>query len=479
MAKTKNSKQTKKRELFPIPYEYIFVVVAIIFGILIIYQNPPFHSNDEDRHFIKAYYIAHNGFYEELSDDKKKVGGYLPKNLVEVVRRFQGFPYQNGQKMDRNYVEKLSAVPLNENDKEFANVQLYRKSFWSYLPSAIGIKLAGNSNPVTIGYYARIGSLIFYIIIMFIVIKRTPVFKSVFFLYGLMPMTLYQAGSVTQDVFIFGGTFILFSAFLRYALIDEVKFTWKDMIFLIIILFFMRSAKNGYFLVPAIFYFVPKSKISKSLNYILYIILITFLIFLSYKMNWDFTKFDHNSEINSELVRDGGFKRDFVTNRNESLKNYTSDIPMLFDHLTRNILFFKKEFITGAFGRFGYSYSMLSETFVILNGILLIIVATFSGKRQYNFTSKFVPISISLIGLVSSVLLIFGFLLASPIGAEMVFGFQGRYLIPFVPLILLAFYNHKLNFEYWDKYGSLFLGAYAFIMLGYVLSQMKILFYAY
>lgn len=472
-------KATQKQNNFLlIPYEWVFVVLAFIFGLMFVYQNPPFHSNDEDRHFYRAYSLAYHGFFPELNADSTKIGGEMPKNLMNVVKRFQGFPYQNGQKMNKKMVEKLSKVPLNKNDSEFYHLKIQIAGFLPFIPHAIAIKLSGNANPVTLGYAGRIGGLIFYIVCMFFIIRGTPVYKSVFMLIGLMPMTLYQASSVTYDTMFIVGIFAYLSLFLKVSLSDDTKFGWKHLIYFFLLLFFTLSIKRGHIIFPFILLLIPKHRFKDGLKPIVMYILILATIIIS--INFNFTDLFKSivKEISSGLQKSYPFQKDFVFNESLRHSNMLADIPGTISDLWQNILHFRQEWLAGVFGRFGYSYSNLPDAFYILNGLVLLAVVSLSGKRNYDL-GAWRKYALAALGILNSLALIAGFYGKSPIGAEMIFGFQGRYFLPLVPFVLFMFYNSKLESKYWNNWGSIFLGAYCFIMLGYTYSQMRVLFYAF
>jgi len=75
--------------------EYIFVVLGLLFGLMIIYANPPFHSNDEDRHFYLAYEYAQGNFEPIVQNGK--VGFNLPISLYNISVSTQGKNYAAGQ----------------------------------------------------------------------------------------------------------------------------------------------------------------------------------------------------------------------------------------------------------------------------------------------------------------------------------------------------------------------------------------------
>ncbi len=66
-------------------------------------------------------------------------------------------------------------------------------------------------------YLARFANLLLYVLIVYSAIKLTPVHKWVFFLLALMPMTLYEAASLSADSFTIAVSFLLIALFLKFS----------------------------------------------------------------------------------------------------------------------------------------------------------------------------------------------------------------------------------------------------------------------
>ncbi|MDQ1265368.1 MAG: hypothetical protein QG635_518, partial [Bacteroidota bacterium] len=52
------SKTKQKFGFIDMPLEIIFAVLGLIFGLFFVFINPPFQTNDSDRHFFHAYHIS-------------------------------------------------------------------------------------------------------------------------------------------------------------------------------------------------------------------------------------------------------------------------------------------------------------------------------------------------------------------------------------------------------------------------------------
>src|SRR5574339_595052 len=90
-----------------IPLEYFFVVIALFFGMRMVFVNPPWQTNDEDRHFYNSWYYA-NGYFEPESRDKK-IGNPLPQKIIRQVDRFQGISFKDN-KIDKEMLDSLKNI---------------------------------------------------------------------------------------------------------------------------------------------------------------------------------------------------------------------------------------------------------------------------------------------------------------------------------------------------------------------------------
>ena len=89
----------------PISTEHLFVILGLIFGLLFVFINPPFQTNDEDRHFIHAFMLADGTIMPKQG--VAKIGGEVPNNLMTIVKGFQGIRFANNDKIDKGKFEEL------------------------------------------------------------------------------------------------------------------------------------------------------------------------------------------------------------------------------------------------------------------------------------------------------------------------------------------------------------------------------------
>lgn len=467
--KNKEEKQ-KKTGALKIDYEHVFVVLGLIFGILLAFMNPPWQSNDEDRHFLHAYFISEGKILGTPRTDK--VGGYLPRNLVETVNSFQGIAFYEGRKIDPSKETLAKQTALDESNKEFYHNFHFRENPLAFIPYSIGI-FAGkiiNSNPVWLLYFARIAGLLVYLALMYLTIKLTPVFKSVFYLFGLTPMVLYQSSSVTYDMLSNSLSFLMVGIALYYAFTHEGELTWKNLLLFFLLAVAHRFSKNGYYLIPFIFFIVPRNKIGSNAKMaIMFIALAMASVIPSYTW-WPLVQSASSGVVIPEM------KKDFYVSMSENLSLNLSAPVTFISNIIMNLFHFGKEWMGGVLGRFGYAYAMMPEWFLAIHGIILIIVAFLDSSSKIVF-SIYQKMVVAAVAFGSIALIILAFYLTSPVGASMVFGLQGRYFIPAVPVLLLLLYNSMNEKPRIYRQKMLIIGIYAAAALIYTLVFINNYFY--
>lgn len=443
--------------------EYIFLTFGLIFGILLVFANPPYHSNDEDRHFYCSYFIASGQIIPVVKGNE--VGGYLPVNLLNVTNSFQGIPYFQGKKVTSEMIEKAKKVELEPHKLQFYHNYHFNHNPISYLPFSIGILVGKqlDSRPIWLMWFGRIAGLIFYIAIIFIALKLMPIMKNAFMLMTLTPMTLYQAASITYDTPLIAFTFLFIALVLKYNFTNET-IGWKELLAIAIVLIFHRYSKDGYIFIPFLFYILPMYKFGSKRNaMMIYIGYFLFVVFLYFLPNLTWGAIISSLNINYEALPK--IKRDYLHDRALNL-SYQLQQPLQFiGNIIMNSFHFKEDWIAGAFGKFGYSYTKMPTWIYIIHGLLLISVAFFdSSKLILSNKQKLLIFGVAVI---SAMAIIVGFYLDSPVGNNQVFGLQGRYFIPIIPLFMLSLSNNNYIDSKFNKYFPLISGLYLSLFLTY------------
>lgn len=172
--------------------EWLFVVYALIFGLLLIfYAQPVKNSWDEQIHFGNAYSLAFGRNVEwteaaELTKNGETVTCNTKAEFAEL----------------RAYLNEKNDTVVYTEQKE-SLIPAY--SSLAYIPQAIFIKIASILKTSFSLLYAlgKIGNLLIYILVMFWVIKLAKRKKLFLIFVALMPTSLFLATSYTYDTIVF------------------------------------------------------------------------------------------------------------------------------------------------------------------------------------------------------------------------------------------------------------------------------------
>lgn len=450
-------KKVNKDTKIIIREEYLFVIIGLTFGIILAFVNPPFQSNDEDRHFYKAYMIAEGQFVGKTYDDG--VGFMMPKSIYDVANAYQGVRFSEGKKIKRDAVNHFKEVKLNSDTRFFYKHPSHGVNPVGYFANSVGIFIGKiiDSNPISMMRFSRIFGVIFYVTVVFFAVKLLPVFKSVLMLLALSPMSLYIASSVTTDLVSLSLAYLLIALIIRYSL-KEGKLTINEILILLLVAFFHRFAKDNYWLLGLLIFIIPKSKFPNKFYYLgmiaYFVILIPLPGFL-----WN------NFFVVSDVSQGGKLQTDFLLGGRLNFQ-YHLENPMIFvQHIFLNIAYQGKEWLFGALGRFGYAYYLMPDIIYVIHIITILSVALLD-KVQSIRVPEFTKYYTLFVGLFFSFAIIAGyFIIGSPVGAKVIFGLQGRYFTPIIILFTFALYNLHIRSEFFESRKTILLGIYSVFIL--------------
>ncbi|MEI7726347.1 MAG: DUF2142 domain-containing protein [Bacteroidota bacterium] len=425
-------------------YHFLFLLIGLFFGLKIVFVNPPWQTNDEDRHFYNAYALSQGYFSPQVGNGK--VGVPMPTNLQETVRSFQGIPFRDGTQVSKKMVNNIEDQPLKEKEISFCENPNAGIFPFPYFPAAIMIKVGAvfKSSPVWIGWWGRIGSLLAYLVILFIAIKNMPHFKPLLMVVALSPMALYQGASVSYDSLNFALLFLLFSLVIQYYY-QETAITLKQVLVFFLVALASRCSKEGYFLLYFSLFAIRITKFESRKVYFLAGLLLLIASFLPSYL-WD-------SYLGSLHLPGGRFQSDFLFSLDLNIKYHLQDPLHAVSLVFQNICNQGKTWMGGSIGRFGYSYTLFPDWIVVLQLLAYISVVLFEKPARIlslKFRSVFSGFALlNFFALVGA-----GLFILSPVGANNMFGFQGRYLTPLLPFLFLGIFYFPvfIDREKWLKW---------------------------
>lgn len=414
------------------------IVIGIIFiiGLITTFLIPPFAKPDEPVHFAKTLEVAsgkifcknNQSFY--LNDKYKEIYNLSSKYGLagNNIYTFPIFEYKrNIFHTNNKYVESKTAYcHLNS---------------LPYLILAFGIKTAEllQLNSIYSFFLGRFLNFIFIFIILSIISIKSGHFFWFLLLPISFPVTLQQLGAYSYD----GITILFFYLYFFFFTKNiKLKSAFKSIISILFLIAAIFSKNLFYFplilLIFLEFYHFLKVKNKKLQIFLTSIFLIIFAFALSIIIK--------KVIIPTLYINKNDFVFKSIIDPKLQLKLITS-YPNYFIDVFFNNLYEKQHFlITSLIGNMEWLNFTLSSIVIFI--YFAMILKIISAKINYSIDLKKVIFIFFTINSFIILIFLYLYLTWTTIGSNQIEGFQGRYLIPIMPLIIFC-----LNYFY-NKYKS-------------------------
>lgn len=392
----------------------ISATIALVYIITIDINNPI----DEKKHFMSAFNISVGKFNFQQEP-------YMDKHLYDM--NFHIPFYDNEYLYENNY--KTEIVELKDLSDVFSTPSNYNQL--TYIPAGVGI-FVGNllSNSIADIYYmGRLFNLIAYTILACITLSILPFKKNVFFIVLAMPMVIAMAGTYSVDFMCLG----LISIFIAYCLKLYNKrdsITKKEMFILAILFSIMLICKNMiYIFVGLLIFMLPLKNMYKSDKRTFFLAIL--LAITGCVINFIVLMFLSGGGLVESDIRGGN-----GISVNEQiiflLESPLNIFKVLLVHFRET--FFNYNWLAGL-NLQGFASPYGINTFLAFM-IFAIIVAVLDDSMTFKTKDK-VVIAITVITtfIISSLIL---YLTYTPVGLYRIAGYQTRYIIPLLPLVLMS-----------------------------------------
>jgi uncharacterized membrane protein len=423
-----------------------FVAFALLFGGIIALALPPGQAPDEYQHFGRAYALSEGVLFPTEA--------MLPKGVNRLFGFTSSLPFNAGNKLKLKELLAFGGLPLDEQHR--APKQLPASSVYSPLPylfSAAGIALAraAGLSPLWIYYAGRLVNLLIWTILAALGLRRTPVFRWVFLLLLLAPMSLSQAASYSADSLTNALSFLWICLALEMAFGGR-PVALRQVIVLLAFAVILPLTKPPYAALLLAAAVIPTacfgSRRRRVLTLLAMLALAVPLIYISAGINRDY----YYSLIKFPGVDAAAQQAGLLTH------------PLTFLKATVQTLVEDGRFMLEAYtGILGWLDTRLPG-FIYWSYPLILLLAALVDSRRDIRIEAWQKILLVLSGLLAFVLVAAGqWITWTALNARKVSDIQGRYLIPVVPPILLGLYNHQ--FEVAGRFLPIFAPAYSGVVL--------------
>jgi uncharacterized membrane protein len=287
-----------------------------------------------------------------------------------------------------------------------------------------------------------------------------------------MPMTLNQAASLSADSFTIGISFLTIAFLFNYAF-SKGTINKKDIVIMFILLFTLSISKQGYIPFLLLLFMIPVIKFENKKIRTLTLSLIGSITLL-FSGIWSYLFKDSYVAIYNPAISVSG-----------QILFILAD-PVRFGYILLNTIDLNLKFyLTSFVGIFGWLRHPLPEIMVYIYLVALIIVALLD-KSKIIVTKRQKLISFFTFFIISSLVFLFEYTTWTSVGESQIWGVQGRYFIPAIPLLFLLFYNTKSSFKISNKIinfklpkiAGLIIAAFIVVFLSITLRMLIITYYA-
>lgn len=419
--------------------EYVYVAIALFFGFIFICIIPPGWNPDETQHYWRAQQVAHGDLMPKEFDGEnglKYTGGTLPEDEAWFIGS-----YKVGEALDDHSIRLNFPMWNNEgvirggsSDSPDVTIPFSGSARYSpfvYLPQSIALAISGVLGlPLLLGFFlAKFAGLLFQIAATAYSIKITPKGKWIFFILGLLPITVVQSSAISADIVTTSISFLFIATVLNLAL-SKKTVTNKHILLLSGFVAALGLVKPAYLPLAAILLLIPINHKSfrnwKNLLKIAIPTAIAALPGIIWLLATSFIQDNYSHGVSPDA------QKQFIADNplgflGALLNTYLTDAqPKLY----RTLL-----------GNFIWDSAPMPFIFMIITAITIAVSTLLTSAREIKqklsaltkttmlATSALLIVAIS-IGL---------YIYYTPPGDTSILGLQSRYFIPFMPLILMPF----------------------------------------
>ena len=405
-------KQLKLDELLNHP-EIILLSFGVLVGLLFCFFIPYGAGFDEISHLVRIFEIS------KLKIIPNKDGTTVPYQffMYSYQRRY----FQNPA-YDLFYKRTFFTRPVWRNTtRAWTNSTYFPIIFLLPVIVAVVFWTLLNLSVLPTIILMRFVGFAFYLLACYLTLRMLPVGKWVFLVLALSPMALFQASTLNTDGFTNAISFLFIGYILKVYSERETPIGSKKAWVIVLLTVLVGCTKPGTFLMLLLLLLLVKNKF-RSKKLILLIIGGTVLSVLI-SAEWSIMALADFQIGNTTLMNQAIL----------ALKNLPDFIPMFL----KGLVLSSGKYFHDWVGVYGYWVGKVPEIVYIIFPIALFFAFLHERKNQ-QFTKRgriliFVVSLVCLVGIAS-----YQFVLGYRIGVQGS-GAQGRYFLPFTPMLFLAF----------------------------------------
>ncbi len=452
-----------------IPLESLYAAAGLCLGILYMAVLPPLSAPDEVSHYISAYQLSsrilgqpsnsatghvlvraqdmwledvdgiyryetgEDGYARASSDDTETariLGGVLAEETYRTLRE-QGITGR---------ILPDGGRPM-EADEPVVSVQPpVVTTPIAYVPQAIGIAAARllHLNAVGLVFLGRVCNLLFFVGMTWLAMRRLPFGKEVLFGVALLPMTLHLSASMSYDVLIMGSMFYLTAVCLDLAF-EKERVTLQDVAVLAVIMAAAGPCKMIYGVFMGLCLLIPVRKFGGVKGWGLAALAVAgaWAVSMAAVNAGTIAAYAAETESSVPWGEEAAYSFSYV------LHHPYETAKIFYQTLLWQLEVYHRTMIGGYLGNLDEILDVPYGAVVLFTVCLLCLAMKKPGESQRMSAGNRIWIGVLCGGCAFGAM--FSMLIAwTALSSAVISGVQGRYFLPFLPVLLMALKNDTI-----------------------------------
>ena len=253
------------------PYYKIFLLIGLVFGVVWLFLIPPFQGPDEFMHFHRAYLLSEGKLGLVVDPASGRIGHYLPASIQELEETLQSHKIagRGDVKQSLEAMAKATRIEIKPESSLFYDSIAYYPPF-AYAPHVAAITITRMLElPILYVYYAaRLGGFIFFVVIMYLLIKNVRVLKLPLLTIALMPISIQQGMIVSADCVTIILILMLVCYVINMTFHDGDKVIGaKEMAVFYLLCGLIALTKGPYVILALLYFIIPRKRFSSGVAY--------------------------------------------------------------------------------------------------------------------------------------------------------------------------------------------------------------------
>ena len=257
-------------------YKVAFVII-VCFGLICSVILPICDVSDEGEHLVRAELTSEGVIFPHWTGEDQNLTRLYNVTDGDIMK---GLNKNVGYLLSINtsfFVDNLGATVFttNHDTDKIELVSTLRQSafeqnpFFGYLPQALGMVIAKllDLNVIWLMWLGRICNLLCYAGLISYAIKKTPYLKIPMLVVSCIPITIYQASSLSIDSMIFGLGILSIAYFIYMVKAPKNSIKNKELVIFTVICLLLGLCKLPYLAFIFLLFLVPKDNVEDKRNF--------------------------------------------------------------------------------------------------------------------------------------------------------------------------------------------------------------------